>query len=118
MAGAVRVKGLRELNRALRKSSSEVKKGLRKELRQAAEIVAGEARRRFARIDARSAGGMRPRVRAGGAVVEQRRRRVTGKRPDYGALQMREALVPALESKRDEVERHIEGTLDRISRDF
>lgn len=118
MAGAVRIRGLRELTVALRAADRDLAKGLRKELREAAKIVALEARRRFSRYDQRSAMGMSPRVRSAGmAVVEQRRSRVTGKRPDYGALQMRKAFIPALEAKRDEVEKHVEDMLDRLGSD-
>ena len=44
----------------------------------------------------RSAAGFRSRVKGFGRVmVEQRRRKTTGLRGDYGALQMQQALIPA-----------------------
>src|SRR3990167_1480361 len=93
----------------------ELKKDLNRELREAADIVAQDARPRLARYNARSAAGIRPRVRGGGlAVVEQRRGRVTGKRGDWGSLQMRKAFLPALASKRDQVEQRLEEMLDRL----
>lgn len=114
---AVKVKGLKELERALKASDKETAKGFRKELREAGKIVALDARSRMGGIDRYSATGIRPRVRGGVNVsVEQSRRRTTGKRPDFGALQMRRALVPALESKRDEVERRVENLLDAVGR--
>jgi len=114
MAGSVKVKGLREFQRACNKSSKEVKRGLRSELREAGDIVRAEASSRFAGVDARSAAGYRVAVRARGVAVEQRLPRTTGQHPDYGAKQMREALEPALDAKRAQVERRLEDMLDNI----
>ena len=116
-SGAIKVEGLRELERALRASDKDAAKGLRKELREAAKVVALDARGKFAGVDGFSAMGIRPRVRAGlVAVAEQSRKRTTGKRPDYGSLQMRRALVPALWDKRDEIEERVELMLDSVGR--
>lgn len=115
MASSIKVKGLREFQRACNKSSKEVRTGLRRRLETAGRIVSDDARQRFSGIDARSAGSMRPRVRGGGIVVaEQRRRRTTGQHPQFGSLQMRTAFLPALASKRGEVEREFEQMLDDI----
>lgn len=118
MAGGpqVRVLGLRELQRALRSLSREAARELRHELREAAEPVRDEARRLFSPISERAAAGFRVAVRSRGVAVEQRHRRTTGRRPDFGALQMRRALLPALAAKRDEVERRLEAMLDRLAR--
>ncbi len=117
MAEAIRVEGLRDLERALRRADKESAKELRRELREAGKVVSAEARSRFASVDARSAMGIRPRVRAGATVtVEQSRRRTTGQRPDFGALQMRRALLPALAAKEDEVFDRVEAALDRVAR--
>jgi hypothetical protein len=70
---------------------------------------------RFSPIDPRSAAGFRTRVRQRGVSVEQSRRRVTGKRGDYGALQMRRALVPALEDKKNQTEREFERAVDELA---
>jgi hypothetical protein len=113
---AVRVEGLRELRRDFGRMSKTLKRDLDKQLRQAGQVVADDARPRLARYDVRSAAGIGVRVRGGGrVVVEQKRRRVTGKRPDYGSLQMREALVPAVEAKQGEVERNLERMLDNLA---
>jgi hypothetical protein len=64
----------------------------------------------FSSIDAGSAAGFRTYVRAGARVsVEQSKRKTTGAHPEYGALQMREGLIPARESKLAEVELLVEG---------
>lgn len=114
MAGAVRVRGLRELQRDFRKMSRELSGDLRSELREAGDIVRDEARHRFAGVSAKSAGGYRTAVRARGVAVEQRLGRTTGKRPDWGAKQMSEALVPALDAKASDVEDRLETMLDRL----
>lgn len=114
MAEAVRVRGLRELQRDLRKANREVAKEVRDELRDAGEIVRAAAAGRFGRYDERSASGFRVAVRARGVAVEQKLRRSTGLRPDYGKLQMRRALVPALDDKADEVERRLLDMLDNL----
>ncbi|SRR6266542_2855584 len=115
MLGTVRIKGIREFQRALDHADRELGKQLRRELYDAAKIVASDARARFSGIDASSAMGMRPRVRGRGmAVVEQSRRRTTGQHPQFGALQMRRALLPALVSKRGEVEHRVEVMLDHL----
>lgn len=118
MAGAIRVKGYREFVRACNKSTKEVKTGLRKRLRDAGRLVQEEARSLFSRYDAGSASGFRVRVRQRGVAVEQSNRRVTGKRPDYGALQMREALIPGRAKRMPEVERELERILDDVSHNF
>lgn len=51
-------------------------------------------------------------------AVEQSIRKTTGKHPEYGSLQMRRALLPALMANQVEMERELERTLDRISREF
>jgi hypothetical protein len=45
-------------------------------------------------------------------------RKVTGKRPDYGSLQMRHALLPALENDKEKVYEAMEHALDRVSHRF
>lgn len=117
MADEIRLVGFRELVRACDAMGGELKSLLRDELRKAGEIVRDDARRRFSAIDVGSAFGFGVSVRRAGIVsVEQRRRRVTGKRGDYGALQMRRALMPAVEAKRGEVEKEVEELLDYLGR--
>ena len=111
----VKVKGLRELNSALKRYDRELGKNLERELLVAAQLVADNARSRFSVIDARSAAGMRPRIRGfGRVVVEQRYRRTTGQHPEFGSLQMRRALLPAMREEEPMVIATIEGMLDRL----
>lgn len=112
----LRVHGLRELQRDLGKADKSLKREVNKRLRGIGQVVSEDARARFGRYDTKSAMGLRPRVRAGGlVVVEQRRGKTTGKRPDFGALQMRRALLPALASKSGEIEREFGRMLDDLA---
>jgi hypothetical protein len=117
VADAIRIEGLRELERAFRASEDDLRRELQRELNEAGKIVAEDARGRLARYSARSAGGIRSRIkRRTEVVVEQRRRRTTGRRPDWGSFQMREVLIPARSARIREVEQRLENMLDRIGR--
>jgi hypothetical protein len=118
VAGALRLKGYREFLRAASRASKESQSEVRGTFRKVGDIVREEATFRFQRFDARSAAGYRTRVRQRGVAVEQSLRRTTGTRPDFGALQMRKALVPALDSKRDKVEREMEHAIDKVADHF
>lgn len=112
--GSVKVEGLRELQRALRNVDKQLGKQLRDELKKAADIVAQEATALFSGINPVSAAGFKPRARGASAFVQQTRSRTTGLRPDFGALQMRVALLPALAAKEGDVVQQVEGMLDRL----
>lgn len=105
--GTVRVKGLREFQRAANKAEKETKKVVRDRLKEAGDVVRQEAARLFSPINAKSAAGYRTRARIGSVFVEQSLRKTTGLHPRYGSLQMRRALLPALEAESDEVERRL-----------
>jgi hypothetical protein len=114
----LRVKGYREFLRASNRAEKESKKFVRESFREAGDVVREEASSLFDDIDARSAAGYRTRVRTRGVSVEQSLRRTTGTRPDFGALQMRKALLPAMESKQDEVEHKVEQAIDKVADHF
>lgn len=116
MAGFVTTHGVQELVRALAQAGAELPKQVRKELRATGNLVRDDARGRFSRYDSRSAAGMRTYVRRRGVAVEQSIGRTTGRRPDFGALQMREALVPALEANTEEAFRRFDETVDNVTR--
>jgi hypothetical protein len=63
-----------------------------------------------------SAGTISPIALAKGVVVRQTARKVTGKRGDFGSLQMRLALIPAADENEAEVERRLEAFLDTVIR--
>jgi hypothetical protein len=118
VAETVRVKGLRELQRALRDADKELRLAVRAELREAGEIVRGEAKALFERFDPKSAAGYRVRVRLRGVAVEQSLKRTTGQHPEFARLQRRTALEPALDAKEDEVITRLEEALDNVADRF
>jgi hypothetical protein len=112
----VRVTGLKELQKALRQMDADVAKELRRELKDAGTVVQQQAISLFSPISAGSALGFKVRVRQRGVAVEQSKRRTTGLHPEFGGLQMRRALLPALESNEDAVVAKVEHMLDTVGR--
>lgn len=112
------VKGYREFLRATDHAGPEAKSAVRGTFRNVGEIVRRSAERKFARYSARSAAGYRTVVRVRGVAVEQSLRKTTGKRPDWGAVQMKDALLPALEQNERRVEKAFEAALDRVADHF
>ena len=112
----IEVKGWKELVKASRELPANSRRELRKAFRESGELVRSDAAARFSPIDARSAAGYKVRVRQSGVAVQQSLRKTTGKRPDYGALQMRRALLPALDANEAETMQRIEAALDDVIR--
>jgi hypothetical protein len=110
----VRVHGLREVNAAFRKVDLQLAKDFGEDLKKAAEPVVRDAKAkeiwRGASINTIRAKRSGPRV-----FVEQSARKKTGLRPDFGALQMRRALEPALEENADEVFIEVDAVLNRYA---
>jgi hypothetical protein len=115
VAEAVRVKGYREVVKGFRDLDKDVAKGIREQLRSAGQIVQREASALFAPVSPRSAAGYKVRVRQKGVAVEQSLGRTTGEHPEFGTLQMRTALLPALEREAPAVANAINGVLDRAA---
>lgn len=111
----VRVEGLRDFLRDTNKAEKETKKKVRDRLKEAGDVVREEASRLFSPVSAKTAGGYKVRARVSGVHVEQSLRKTTGMRPDFGALQMRRALVPALINKEDDVYREMEKAADDLA---
>jgi hypothetical protein len=109
---------VRELERALENFAQDIDDGMVRELRAAGELVRAEAAARFAAISPSSAAGFRVGVRQSGVRVYQSKKKVTGKRPDFGALQMTRALIPARGAREDEIVRRIDHMLDRAAAAF
>jgi hypothetical protein len=116
--GEVVVRGYRELLRACDHAGEETKTAVRGAFRLVGEAVRSDASARFAPYDGRTAAGYRTRVRQSGVVVSQSLRKTTGTRPDYGGLQMRKALLPALGHESRETELALERALDRVCDHF
>jgi len=112
--GELVVTGYKQFLRACDHAGKDTKREVRGTFRRVGEIVRANAAERFSAISPKSAEGYRVSVRQRGVSVEQGLRRTTGRRPDYGALQMRDALLPALESKEQDVEREFEHAIDTV----
>lgn len=120
MAGkeTIRVKGYREFLRACRNTDKDTRRFVREAFRKVGDIVRQDATATFARVDQHSASGYKVRVRQRWIAVEQSLRKTTGLRPDYGALQMRDALLPALMHNEDTLNREMDKAIDEVADRF
>jgi hypothetical protein len=119
VAGAVEIRGLRELDRAFTQISRDVKRGIRKELRDAGAPVRSRAEQ-LAVAEIRNIGGrwsgMRIGVTSRTVYVAPRPRRSGGSpRPNLAGLLLNRAMQPALDEQRDEVIRRLESWIDRVA---
>lgn len=126
------VKNLRGLIHAADMAGPETKKAVRGTFREVGDLVKVDAAARFVSTDTRktstpfarqaslhhTASGFRTVVRSRGVAVEQSIRRTTGRHPEFGALQMRRALLPALDEEQGAVERAFERAIDRVADHF
>jgi len=123
----VRVKGLKELNRALKRTDKEVRLGIRKELREVAEPVRSQAET-LAGSEIRNLKGSWTRMRVGITLdtvyVAPRERGIKSrglskrKRPNLAPLMMNRALQPALDRNADWIEQRFTNMLDGVCNDF
>jgi hypothetical protein len=124
VAGTVHVRGLAELNRALRRTDRDTRLGIRKELRSVAEPVRRDAET-LAEATIPRIGHDWSRMRTGvtqslvyvaprerGTKVKSRRRK------NLATLLMDRAMDPALARNEDRIEDDFEDVVDRVCRDF
>lgn len=116
--GEIVVRGYRELLRACDRSGRDTKKEVRQALRNVGEVVRADAAGRFDGYSAKSAAGFKVRVRQRGVAVEQSLRKTTGTHPEWGALQMTKALLPARAADEAKIEREFELALDKVIATF
>ena len=114
----LRVRGYRELLRACDNAGKQTRKEVRGTFRKIGELVRVDARGRLAPLSVKSSRGYRTKVRQRGVSVEQTLGRTTGKRPDWGRLQMRRVLIPALHDHEDDVRRELDAALDKVAKRF
>lgn len=107
-ATTIRVKGYRETARALDRVNKGAKAALYSGLKDAAEPIAADARARLGGYSGMKTDTIRPRVGLRGVYITQGARKKTGLRPDFGALQMRQGLLPAVYSRQDELAERVE----------
>ena len=118
MAGAtMHLKGWRETDRALGKINRDAQKRVRGALLEAARPVSETAKGKLSRFQGAAINKISPRARVGVITVEDRARKVTGLRPDFGSLIMTRGLEPALDEHEDDVRREVEKALDRLGRE-
>lgn len=106
--------GLAQMLKAAKDAGKETNHEVREALRASGEIVRADAVPRLAKYSSRSAAGLKVRVRQRGVAVEQSLRKTTGRRPDYGALQMTKALLPAATRSEPLVAAEFEHALDKL----
>jgi hypothetical protein len=110
----VRVFGVQETNAAFRRVDRALAAEFGADLKLAAEPVVRAAKAKE-KWQGASIGTIRSR-RAGARVyVEQSKAKVTGRRGDYGALQMRDALIPALDENADEIFIAVDHVLNKYA---
>jgi len=112
------VRGLDDFLRATDRADRESKRFVRSTFREVGEDVRRDSTSRFVRYSPRTAERFRTIVRRRGVSVEQTLRRTTGLRPDFGALQMRRALVPALDDNADTLDRKLEDAMGKVADHF
>jgi hypothetical protein len=89
------VTGYREAVRALKTVDRDAAKAARAGIKKAAEPISQDVKRRLAGYNEISLGTIGVAVRQSGVSVTQRKKKVTGLRPDFGALQMKKGFIPA-----------------------
>jgi hypothetical protein len=107
---SIQLHGWRECMAALKYIDKEAQRAVRDALREAAWPVAADTKSRLAEY--RDVGPVGISVRARGVAVEQRKGKTTGKRPDFGALQMSHGFIPALNDNVEETYRGVEIAFD------
>jgi hypothetical protein len=109
------VRGYKELLRASTRAERSVNREVRGAFRAVGEIVRADAAADFSKYSTRSAAGFKVRVRQRGVFVEQALRKTTGQHPEWGALQMKKALLPARAKDEALIEAEFEKALDKVA---
>jgi hypothetical protein len=114
-SAGLRVHGLREVNAAFRKIDSSLAKEFGNDLKKAAAPVVETAKAKETRWRGASINTIRAKRSGPRVFVEQSARKKTGLRGDFGALQMRSALEPALEENTNQVFTEVERVLNHYA---
>lgn len=115
MAATIKVHGAAEAVKAFREIDKQLAKDLGNDLKEAAAPVVAAAKQKVTAYDGASVNTIRARRSGPRVYVEQGAKKVTGNRGDFGALQMVEVLIPALDEKSDEVLAHVDGVLTKYA---
>lgn len=116
MADQFVVTGLKEIVKGSIAAGKATRVEVRAALARSGEIVRADAVPRLSKYSTKSAAGLKVVVRQRGIAVEQSLRKTEGPkaRRNYGPLQMRKALLPAVAEKLPEVEAEFEKAADEI----
>lgn len=109
----VTIEGWRDVDRALRKVDRDKSAAFREEFAKAGEHVAEAFQRKIVRYAGARMDTVRSKALAKGVFVVQNANKVTGKRGDFGALQMRH-LIAAREENIDKTIDALEDAMDRV----
>lgn len=115
MAETIRIEGGNKVIRAFREVDGDLARKFGNDLKKAADPVVEATKQKEGRWRGASIRTIRSRRRGFNIYVEQSARKVTGLRGDFGQLQMRDALVPALEENTTKVAREVESVLDQYA---
>jgi hypothetical protein len=113
-AGTVKINGLNELLRSLNKIQRGAHKQVLGGLMLAAEPVRTSWVGKIDRYRGVSSSTITPKMTTKGVFITQRARKTTGKRGDFGAIQMRLGLV-ALFEEADNTTKAVEKALDELT---
>ena len=108
------IRGYQPLLKAAAAAGRETRKEVRDAFRVSGEIVRADAARDLSAYSAKSAAGLKVRVRQRGVAVEQSLRKTTGRHAKYGVLQMH-ILLDELEKNEGAVEAEVEKALDKVA---
>lgn len=106
------------MNRALAKIDKRLQREFQKELREVAEPVARDIRRRAEdeHWGPKTVSGIVAGSSMGGAIVRQKTRKVAWPgRPDFGSLQMRKAFIPGAVAAEPVIYAGVERMLARLT---
>lgn len=101
--------------RALNKMEKETKNAVKDGLKDAADPIVSDIRQRLSVYTGLSTGTIGPRVVVGGIFITQRKRKVTGKRGDFGSLQMTHGFLPATEDADDDIREAVEDEFNALA---
>lgn len=113
-AVTLRVRGYREVTRALNQVDKGARKALLDGLKEAADPTAQDARAKLSGYAGLDTGSIQPRAVAGGVYITQKHGKKTGTRPDFGSLQMRQGLLPAAYENQDMFRDKVDDALGRL----
>lgn len=110
----IRVEGYQAAMHAIGQVDKRSKRAITKGLREAAQPIADETRGLLDKYQGLSLSTIRPRTGVNGVYVTQRQGKKTGKRRDFGSLQMTRGFIPAAYHGVGELNRRVVEQLDLL----